>query len=57
MVKETWVSLTSRDTVVPGEPGFASTPEDEAFAERWVTLTDREREMLRMRAEGFTEES
>jgi DNA-binding CsgD family transcriptional regulator len=59
-VHENWVAVKSSPPIVPGEifydpeMGIATERDDREFAERLATLTLREHEMLRLRAQGLT---
>jgi DNA-binding NarL/FixJ family response regulator len=52
-VHDRWVSMKSRETLALPEPQLATAREDREFAQRFETLTIRERQVLRLRAHGL----
>jgi DNA-binding CsgD family transcriptional regulator len=49
-----WVSMKSRETLSLPEPEIATARDDRDFAQRLEMLTIRERQVLRLRAQGLS---
>jgi RNA polymerase sigma factor (sigma-70 family) len=53
-VDDRWMSMKSRETLELPEPALVTARDDREFAQRFETLTIRERQVLRLRAQGMS---